>query len=90
MLMVVIILVGLYWAIMTEDFLNRARRFNQKLHLGLDGLFPRPVFTPRAQANYLRLQANGGLLFFTWTVRFIGLFLVLFSMITLARIISIY
>jgi nitrogen fixation-related uncharacterized protein len=89
-LMVVITLMGLYWAIMTEQFLSLARRLNQKLHLGLDSFFTRPVFSPRAQANYLRLQANGGLLFFTWTVRFIGLSLVLFSLITLARIISIY
>jgi len=89
-LMIVIALVGLYWAIMTEHFLTLARRLNERLHVGLDNFFSRPVFTFRAQANYLRLQANGGLLFFTWTVRFIGLSLVLFSLITLARIISIY
>ena len=89
-LVAVIALVGLYWAIKTEHFLDSARHFNQKLHLGLDSFFPRPVFTPRAEANYLRLQASGGLLLFTWTVRFIGLLLFLFSLAILVRIISIY
>lgn len=72
-LMAAFMAVGIYWAFGARHFLNWTMKHNASLHSQIDGCIGQPVLATRAQANYARLQANGGITFFTWTIRAIGI-----------------
>jgi hypothetical protein len=88
MLVTVFGAVGIYLALFTRDFLVWNRRFNEKLHRTIDSHLARPVLVARAQTNYLRMLENGGLTFFIWSIRVIGAGLLVCSIVTMVRIIS--
>jgi hypothetical protein len=72
-LMAAFMAVGIYFAIGTRHFLKWTTAHNTSLHEQIDSYIGQPVLTPRAQANYAKLENNGGLTFFTWTIRGIGI-----------------
>jgi hypothetical protein len=78
--------IGVYFIFWTNHFLRWNSLSNKRLHVYIDGMVGRPVLVPRAEANYARLQASGGLLIFKWTIRVIGIILTVFSLLTIARI----
>jgi hypothetical protein len=81
--------IGVYFAVFTRHFLAWTTLSNQKLHKRIDSHIGRPVLTTRAQLNYARLQENGGLSFFTWSIRTIGIALIVLSLLNVLRIISV-
>jgi hypothetical protein len=85
-LLIVFAAIGLYFALFTRHFLAWTTLSNQKLHKRIDNRLGRPVLETRANLNYARLQANGGLSFFTWSIRTIGIALVVISIINVLRI----
>jgi hypothetical protein len=81
--------VGTYFAVFTRHFLAWTTLSNQKLHKRIDDHIGRPVLTTRAEINYARLKANGGLNFFTWSIRIIGIALIILSIVNIFRVISV-
>jgi hypothetical protein len=81
--------IGIYFAVFTRHFLAWTTLSNQKLHKRIDSRIGRPVLTTRAEINYARLKANGGLNFFTWSIRIIGIALIALSIINIFRVISV-
>jgi hypothetical protein len=86
-LMGLFIAIGLYWAILTRHFLDWTTRYNESFHRRIDSPLAQPVLVPRAQDNYARLQANGGMVLFTWAIRFIGIAMIGCALVTVCRII---
>jgi hypothetical protein len=87
-LTLIFISVGIYFAVFTRHFLGWTSQSNQKLHRQIDNHLGKPVLGTRAQINYARLQANGGLNLFTWSIRIIGIALVAYSILVIFRILS--
>lgn len=79
---------GAYFAFFTRHFLAWTTLSNQKIHRRIDSHIGRPVLTTRARINYARLKANGGLNFFTWSIRIIGIALIVLSIVNVLRVIS--
>lgn len=82
-----LIAVGLYWSILTRHFLNWTTKYNESFHRRIDSHLTQPVLVPRAQANYARLQANGGMTLFTWAIRLIGVAMIGCALVTISRMI---
>jgi hypothetical protein len=87
-LMAAFMAVGIYWAVGTRHFLKWTMSHNASLHSRIDGYLGQPVLLPRAQANYARLQANGGMTFFTLAIRAIGVCMAGASLFTTGIIIA--
>lgn len=81
--------IGTYLLTSTSHFIDWTIRYNQSVHRQIDSRVGQPVLTMRAQENYARLKANGGLTVFTWAVRGIGVSLTMFGIFTICRIISV-
>jgi hypothetical protein len=86
--MIVFISVGVYLSLFTRNFLNWNRRCNEKLHRYIDSRLVRPVLEARALTNYARMETNGGLGVFIWSVRVIGTALIFFSIVMIIRMIT--
>ncbi len=86
-LMAAFMAVGIYFAVGTRHFLKWTTAHNESLHNQIDGYIGQPVLATRAQANYAKLQSNGGMTFFTWTIRGIGICMVGASLSTTTIII---
>jgi hypothetical protein len=65
--------IGIYWAVGARHFIRWTMSHNESLHGRIDGYIGQPVLAIRAQANYAWLQARGGVTFFTWIIRGIGI-----------------
>jgi hypothetical protein len=87
-LMAAFLAVGIYWAVGARHFLKWTTAHNESLHRQIDEYIGQPVLATRAQANYAKLQSNGGLTFFTWTIRGIGVCMAGASLFTTAMIIA--
>jgi hypothetical protein len=87
-LTLIFISVGIYFTVFTRHFLRWTTQSNQKLHRQIDNRLGKPVFETRAQINYTRMQANGGLNLFTWSIRIIGIALIAYSILFIFRMIS--
>ena len=68
-LMAVFMGIGIYWAFGAQHFLKWTMRHNASLHQQIDGYLGQPILETRAQANYAKLESNGGITLFTWTIR---------------------
>jgi len=86
-LMAAFMAVGIYWAFGARHFIAVTMKHNASLHNQIDNYIGQPVLTTRAQANYARLQANGGMTFFTWIIRGIGICMAGAALFTTAMII---
>jgi hypothetical protein len=82
------IAIGAYFAFFTRHFLAWTTLSNQKLHKQIDNRIGRPVLTTRARLNYSRMEANGALNFFIWSIRIVGIALIVLSAVNGFRIIS--
>jgi hypothetical protein len=79
-LIAILAAIGVYWAFMSRHFLGWTTRYNARIHKSIDSHLTQPVLTPRAEANFARLTANGGLTCFVWTIRVIGTALACFAL----------
>jgi hypothetical protein len=86
--MAVFLAVGIYLAFFTRNFLSWNRRCNEKLHRFIDSHLTKPVLIVRAGTNYARMQSNGTLALFTWSIRAVGIALIIFSGLMIVRIIT--
>ena len=80
--------VGIYWAVGTRHYLKWTIAHNASLHQKIDGCIGQPVLANRAQDNYTRMQNNGGMTFFTWVIRGIGICMVGAALFTSGMIIA--
>ena len=86
-LMAVFMGVGIYWAFGARHFLKWTMRHNASLHQQIDSYLGQPILETRAQANYAKLESNGGITLFTWAIRAIGICMVGCSLFTASMIV---
>jgi hypothetical protein len=84
----IFISVGLYFIFFTRHFLGWTTLANQKLHIHIDNHLCKPLLETRAQINYRKLQANGALNLFTWSIRIIGIALIAYFVLVICKIFS--
>jgi hypothetical protein len=80
--------IGIYWAVMTEHFLEWTTQSNLKLRKRLDTYFAQPVLAERSYFSYCRMAQDGTIVTFTWSLRFLGLMLSFFAIFTFSFIVS--
>jgi hypothetical protein len=85
-IMFIFVAIGVYFVIFTRHFLSWTIRSNKAIHKQIDSHLARPVLEARAQVNYSRLQANGGLNFFIGSIRIIGIALIVLSIFSVFKI----
>lgn len=80
--------IGIYWAVMTDHFLEWTTQANLKLRKRLDTYFAQPVLVKQSYFSYCRMAQDGTIVAFTWSLRFLGLMLSFFAIFTFSFIIS--
>jgi hypothetical protein len=75
--------IGLYWAIAAENFLEWTTTASLKFRKTIN-----PALVERSYASYYRLENDGAMGAFAWSLRFLGIILAFFAIFTSSYIIS--
>jgi hypothetical protein len=80
--------IGVYWAVRAESFLEWTTAVNLKFRKNLNPGFSHPVLVERSYASYYRLETDGIMGTFAWSLRFLGIVLAFFAIFVSSFIIS--
>jgi hypothetical protein len=81
--------IGMYWAIIPEHFLEWTTVSNLKFRKSIDShLAHKPTLVERSYASFRKMQTNGTMDTFMWSVRSLGVVLAFLSIFTLSFIFS--
>jgi hypothetical protein len=80
--------IGIYWALMAENFLEWTTAANLKFRNIINHGFANPALAERSYASYYRLEKDGIMGTFAWSLRFLGIILAFFAIFTSSFIIG--
>jgi hypothetical protein len=82
--------IGIYWALMAENFLEWTTMSNIFFRKIIDHNFARPYLVQRSYATPSSLETDGRLNIFVWSLRFLGLILAFSAVFTFSFAIGIF
>jgi hypothetical protein len=80
--------IGMYWAFAPEHFLDWTTRSDLTFRKRIDQIISNPNLVEKSYANFSRMQANGTIETFLWSVRFLGIILAFFSIFASSYMVS--
>jgi hypothetical protein len=80
--------IGIYWVFMAQHFMEWTTRSNLNFRRVIDNHLPQPILVERTYASINRMQSNGTMDLFLWSVRFLGSVLAFFAIFTFSFLIS--
>jgi hypothetical protein len=80
--------IGIYWVFRAEHFVDWTTRSNLHFRQLIDNHLAQPVLVDRTYSSINRMQSNGTMEIFLWSVRFLGVVLAFFSIFIVSFLIS--
>jgi hypothetical protein len=80
--------IGIYWIFRAEHFVEWTTRSNLLFRKVIDNHLAQAVLVERSYSSINRMQSNGTMDIFLWSVRFLGVVLAFFSIFIVSFLIS--